>query len=257
MVDKAVILIPNDQPTKLTDPRDRAFDFPASSISSQLSTVLSGLSLATSSVGANQVPALLPQARSQFVTVVGSVSNQWRGRFPGRDGFEDPFDQRDLSRRSTFGPACKWNSLAIPHHHPLGSLASLGFSDAVPPFFAGEKLPSTKTSSQSSRTCSSSWSRKECQISIRTPAVSHSTIRRQQVLGEGKRPSGKSLQRAPLLSTHSIPSRQARSSAGGRPPRGDLGRTGISGRIRSHCRSVSKTSCLLAITAACVGAVIP
>jgi len=134
LIDEAVMLTPNHQTTELADPGDRAFDLPASSVPSQLPTVLSGLSLATSAVRRDEIPPLLPKTCPQLVAVVSPVSDQRRGRFPGRDGFEDPFDQRDLSRRSTFGPACEWNTLAICHHQPLGSLASLGFSDAVDPF---------------------------------------------------------------------------------------------------------------------------
>ena len=36
------------------------------------------------------------------------------------------------------------NTLAVDHHHPLRSLAPLGFSDSCAPFFAGAKLPSRK-----------------------------------------------------------------------------------------------------------------
>jgi hypothetical protein len=68
-------------------------------------------------------------------------------------------------------------------------------------------------------------SRKACQILTKTPSPSHSVSRRQQVLGEGYC-SGRSRQRAPLLRTHNIPSRQARSSAAGRPPRGERLRSG-------------------------------
>jgi hypothetical protein len=66
------------------------------------------------------------------------------------------------------------------------------------------------------------------------------------VLGDGYR-SGKSRQRAPLRSTHRIPSKHARSSAGGRPPRGDRFRFGMKALICSHCSSLTKTSCRRAI----------
>ena len=59
------------------------------------------------------------------------------------------FDQRDLRRRSARGPACRRKTLAIHQKHPLGSLAALGLADAAPPFWAGENVPSTKTSTPS------------------------------------------------------------------------------------------------------------
>ena len=246
MVDKAVMFMADDQPAEGADPRDGAFDFPASAVAAEFSSILRTRTHSAATVWANQIPALGQQAGSQLVAVVGSIGNQRRGLFPGRDLVEDSFDQRDLSRRSTFGPACEWNSLTIRHHQPLCTLSPLRFSDAVAPFFAGEKLASTNTSSQSSRPCSSSVSRKACQILTSTPSPSHSTSRRQHVLGDGYR-SGRSRQRAPLRSTHRMPSKQARSSTGGRPPLADRLRSGRCGAIRFHCSSVIKTSCRLAI----------
>jgi hypothetical protein len=246
LIDKAVVLMANDQAAEGADPGDGAFDFPASAVAAKLSTILCVRAYSAATVWADQVPALGQQAGSQLVAVVGSIGNQRRGLFPGRDLVEDSFDQRDLSRRSTFGPACEWNSLTIRHHQPLCTLSPLRFADSVAPFFAGEKLASTNTSSQSSRPCSSSVSRKACQILTSTPSPSHSTSRRQHVLGDGYR-SGKSRQRAPLRSTHRMPSKQARSSDGGRPPFADRLRFGMNGLIRSHCSSVTKTSCRLAI----------
>src|SRR5207245_11383069 len=61
---------------------------------------------------------------------------------------------------------------------------------------------------------------------------------RQQVAGDGNS-SGKSCQRAPLRSSHKMPSSTRRSSARGRPPRGCLGTFGSKGRICSHWASVN------------------
>lgn len=234
------------QSAEVADPRDGAFDLPAASVASQLSAILRLRSHSAPAMWADQVPALGQKVRSQLVAIVGSVSNQRSRCFGDRDFIDDGFDQRDLSRRSTFGPACEWNSLTISHHHPLCTLSPLGFADSVAPFFAGEKLASTNTSSQSSKPCSSSVSRKECQILTSTSSPSHSTSRRQHVLGDGYR-SGKSRQRAPLRNTHKMPSKHARSSAGGRPPLADRFRLGMNRLIFSHCSSVTKTSCRLAI----------
>lgn len=246
LVDKAVMFMANDQAAESADPGDRAFDFPASAVAAELSAILRTRTYSASAVWADQVPALGQQAGSQLVTVIRSIGNQRRRHFPCRELIEDSFDQRDLSRRSTFGPACEWNSLSIRHHQPLCTLSPLRFADSVAPFFAGEKLASTNTSSQSSRPCSSSVSRKACQILTSTPSPSHSTSRRQHVLGDGYR-SGRSRQRAPLRSTHKMPSKQARSAAGGRPPFTDRLRSGRYSLIRSHCSSVIKTSCRRAI----------
>ena len=246
MVNEAVVFVPDHQAAEAADPGDRSFNLPATTVAAKLTPILGSWADSASAMRTDEIPAFRLQVGTQLVAVIGTVCNQRRGFFPDRDLVEDSFDQRDLSRRSTFGPACEWNSLTIRHHHPLCTLSALGFSNAVAPFFAGEKLASTNTSSQSSSPCSSRVSRKACQIVTSTPSPSHSVNRRQQVLGEGYR-SGKSRQRAPLRSTHKIPSRQARSSAGGRPPRGERLRLGRNGLIRSHCASVRKTSCPRAI----------
>jgi len=236
----------NDQPAEAANPGDGALNLPTAAIATQFPTVLRLRPSATPAMGTDQVPTFGPQTLAELVTVIGSISNQRNRRLVGGHFVHQFFDKRDLSRRSTFGPACKWNSLTICHHHPLRTFSTLGFADFFAPFLAGEKLASTNTSSQSSNPRPSSVSRKACQIFTSTPSPSHSTNRRQQVLGDGYR-SGKSRQRAPLRSTHKMPSKHARSSAGGRPPRGDRLRLGMHGLILSHCWSLTKTSCRRAI----------
>ena len=185
LVDKAVVFVTNDESAEAADPGDGAFDLPAAAIATQFSTVLRVRSTASSAMWTDQVPTFGQQTRAKFVAVIGSIGNQRSRRFAGGHFVDDFFDERDLSRRSTFGPACKWNSLTICHHHPLRTLSTLGFADSFAPFLAGEKLASTNTSSQSSSPRSSSVSRKACQISTSTSSPSHSTSRRQQVLGDG------------------------------------------------------------------------
>ena len=236
----------NHQSAIATNPSDRSLDLPATAVASKFSPILGLGADATTSMRTNQVPSLGEQTGSQFIAVIRSIGDQRSRCFGDRDFIDDGFDQRDLSRRSTFGPACEWNSLTIHHHQPLCTFSPLGFADSVAPFFAGEKLASTNTSSQSSKPCSSSVSRKECQIRRSTSSPSHSANRRQHVLGDGYR-SGKSRQRAPLRNTHKIPSKHARSSAAGRPPLGERLRFGMNGLILAHCSSVTKTSCRRAI----------
>ena len=246
MVDVAVIFITHDESAEVVQPGDRAFDLPATPITTQLPSVLSLRPHSAATVRADQVPTFRQQAGAQLVAVVRAVGDQ-RGRpFTDRDRLDDSFRQRDLSRRSTFGPACEWNTLTIRHHHQLRTLSAFSFSDAIAPFFAGANVPSTNTSSQSNKPCSSSVSRNARQISSSTPSASQSVSLRQQVLGDGYR-SGKSRHRAPLRNTQRIPSKQARSSTDGRPPRGERFRSGKNGLIRSHDSSVINTSYCRAI----------
>jgi len=242
----AVVLVANHQPAEVLEPGDGAFNLPAAAVTPQLAAILRGRSSAPAAVRADQVPALGQQVAPQFVTVIGPVGDQRRGPVARRDFLEGFFRKRDLCRRSRRGKACERNSLTIRHHHQLRTLSAFGFSDPVAPFFAGVNVPSTNTSSQSTSPRSSSVSRKACHIFSSTPSASHSESRRQQVLGDGNR-SGKSRHRAPLRSTQRMPSKQARSSAGGRPPFGRGLRRGNRGSILSHCSSVSSKSFRLAI----------
>jgi hypothetical protein len=124
--------------------------------------------------------------------------------------------------------------LAVDHHHPLRAFAPLGFADAVAPFLAGAKLPSTKLSLQSNWPRASSSARNWRHTSNHTSCASHNCKRRQQVLGLGYS-GGRSRQRAPVLSTHKMPSNTRRLSAHGRPRPEDCGNNGS---IFFHCSSV-------------------
>jgi hypothetical protein len=99
-------------------------------------------------------------------------------------------------------------------------------------------VPSAKPSSQSTWPCRSSNTTNRRQAWSHTPSSDHSAKRRQQVTYEGN-DRGRSFHRAPLRSTHRMPSRQRRTSALGRPPRGSgLGALKRS-EISDHCSSVS------------------
>ncbi len=240
MIHKAVVLMANKDASIVTYPGNRSLDFPTSLVSAELSTILRRLANASASVRADQIPALFHETFPQWIAVIATISNQGRHRcFLPRYGLQRFFNQSYFRRRRAGDGTCHRNSRAISHHHPLCTLSTFGFSDLGTPFFAGAKLPSTNTSCQSKWPRSSSSSMNACHISMKTPASSHSCNRRQQVLAEGYL-SGRSLQRAPLLQTHRMPSKQSRSSAGGRSPRGDRTRSGMNFLIRSHCSSVSK-----------------
>jgi hypothetical protein len=133
------------------------------------------------------------------------------------------------------------NTLAVDHHHPLRALAPLGFSDFRAPFFAGAKLPSRNDSLQFSCSRSFSSAKNARQIASQTLCSSQSRSRLQHVAGDGNS-SGKSCQRAPLHRMHKIPSSTLRSSDGGRPPCGRLGRFGRKGQIFSLWASVRSRS---------------
>ena len=238
--------MPHDQSPELTEPRDGSLDDPASTIASQLSTVLSRFATTPAAMRTNQFQAFVAERGSQSIAVVGSIGNQNRMTLGAHSLLDDTRRQLYFRRRRGVDGTCQRYSLAIRHHHPLCTFSTLGFSDVGAPFFAGAKLPSMNSSSQSIRPCSSSSSMKACHIVVKTPASSHSTSRRQHVLGDGN-DSGRSFHRAPLRSTQRIASKQARSQALGRPPRRLGAGVGMKGLTLSHCRSLSKTSLFAAI----------
>jgi hypothetical protein len=149
--------------------------------------------------------------------------------------------ERDLSWRGRVGMASERNTLAIDQYHALCSLSPLGLPDCRAPFFAGKKLASTKTSSQSRMPSWSSSERKARHISLRMSSSYHSLNRRQHVDGCGYR-SGRSFHLAPVFRTQRIPSNTNRSSALGRPPFLPPDCFGISGSIFRHCSSVKYTT---------------
>ena len=156
--------------------------------------------------------------------VVGLIGDQSFGPFtrpswsqPGHfDFFHQCRSQLYFGGRCGGKLASQRNTFAVDHHHPLRSLAAFGFTDALAPFFAGAKLPSTKTSSQSNKDCASNCAKNWRHILSQISSSSQSRRRRQQVVGLGYC-GGKSRHRAPVRRTQRMPSITARSSALGRP----------------------------------------
>jgi hypothetical protein len=132
------------------------------------------------------------------------------------------------------------NTLAVDHHHPLRTLAPLGFSDVRAPFFADANEPSMNTCSHFSRPRASSWPRKARHMRNHVPSSSHCRSRRQHVDPLGY-PSGRSRQRAPVFNTQRMPSMTSRLLTRGRPPFGERRGRGRCGSILAHCASVTRT----------------
>jgi hypothetical protein len=241
-----MILVSDDQSSVIADPRESTLDYISSPVAIPESVVLPVDVPVILPMRRKKVCAPFPETFSMGIAIIGLVSDHslgscsWSARslLGNPDVCHDSLKERDLSRRGRRGMASQRNTLAIDHHQVLCSLASLGLSDRRAPFFAGTKVASTNDSSQSRIPSSSNSERNARHISLSTPASSQSLRRRQHVDGWGYW-SGRSFHRAPVLSIQRIPSKQARSSAGGRPPLGFRGRTGINGLIFSHCSSVN------------------
>ena len=247
MVDLKMIIITNQQTTKVAQPGEGALDFPAIAITAQGSSVVERGFATPASVWRDQENAPLQQSPAQWVAVVSAVGDDaqrplsWSPPFlRHRNLGQGAFGQFYFRRAGAAQLDSQRNTRAVDHHHPLRSFAPLGFADAEAPFLAGAKLPSRKLSLQSSLWRWSSSERKVLQILSQTPRFSQRRNRRQQVLALGYS-LGKSRQRAPVLSTQRMPSTTRRLSAQGRPRLLSRGR---SGSIFFHCSSDKNAFCI-------------
>ena len=241
-----MIFISDNESSAVSQPGEGALNDISSLVAIPESVVLSIDVSMIRPMRRKKVDTSLSQSFSVGIAVIALVADHSRGSRPWspRPFLRDPevrhdvLKEPDLSGRGRVGIASQRNTLAIDHHQALRSFAPLRLSDCRAPFFAGMKVASTKDSSQSRIPPSSNSERKARHISLKTPASCQSLRRRQQVDGWGYW-DGRSCHLAPVLRIQRIPSKQARSSAGGRPPsgRGDLG--GINGLIFSHCSSVN------------------
>jgi len=244
-----MILISDNDASVVGDPTESSFDCISSPVPIPEAVILSIDIAMVFSMRNKKIDASFPQKFASRVAVIGLVSDHSLGSGPWSSGssFGDSdfsnnlIKESDLSRRGTVGMASERNTLAIDQYQALRSLAPLGLPDSCAPFFAGKKLASTNTSSHSRMPLWSNSERKARHMSLRTSSSYQSLRRRQQVDGCGYF-FGRSFHLAPVLSIHRIPSKTKRSSAGGRPPLGFLGRWGISGSIFFHCSSVRYTT---------------
>ena len=222
-----------------------ALDLPAFAVAAQRASVLQ-LNFAAPAMWTDQLNTSGGELLAQPLRVVSPVTDEarravaWPAPPSSRHAhaLEGFWREADFRGRGAKESTSQRYTRAVCHHHPLCTLATFGFTHAEPPFLALAKLPSRKTSSQLSLPSASSCPSKARQILNQSSRASHSCSRRQQVLAEGYS-RGRSRQRAPLRRTHKMPSKTIRSSALGRP-RALRRALGKSGRMISHCRSLSK-----------------
>ena len=235
-------VVAHNEPAEISQPGERAFDFPTVAIAAQWPAILGRGFAAVLAMGTDQFDAPGLQLFSQGIAVVGAIGNESPHAAFGPPWLaaghphlrQRPLDQLHFCWRGRVQVVSQRNTLAVDHHHPLRALATLGFANAVAPFLAGAKLPSMKLSLQSSWPRWSSSARKCRQTLSQTSCCSQRRSRRQQVAGLTPKSGGRSRQRAPVLSTHKMPSRTARLSFHGRPA---LDRLGSKGSSLAHCSS--------------------
>ena len=256
--------ISNDEAAKAEKPADRSFDFPATTVTPELPTILLLRFTAIAAMWTNEIDPSMPEPITKRIAVARLVVNQPVGILSrptsstARHGdlLERRFDQRRLVGRCGFDLNSERYTLAIRHHHKLCTLSAFGLSDAGAPFFAGENVPSAKHSSHWILSSSSSMQSNARHAASNEPSCSHVSSRRQHVLAEGKC-RGKSFHRAPLRRSHNAPSKQGRFGTGFGPPRLDAFGVESNGSITPHCVSVNSNptsySRLATNTPPCVG----
>src|SRR5579859_5783900 len=240
-------VVTNGQAAEGLQPGKRALDFPSSAIAQKFAAVLAPPTCAIAAMRYQQLDTTLVKSIAQGIGVVSFVGDDPLG-FLSRSSSaptgnshprERRLGERDLCRRSARELRSQRYALAIDQYHPLCPLPTLGFSHSSAPFLAATKLPSRKVSSHCNSSCWLRAANSCCQASIQISSSSHCLSRRQQVVPLGYS-AGRSRHRAPVFSTHRMPSTQSRLEAGGRP-RPSPRRLGLGKKclISSHLRLLS------------------
>ena len=184
------MLMPNEQSSEVAEPSKGSFDFPSFLVSPHGSPVL--IEQVSDSVFASRYDRLdstqmhVDPKGSTVVCFIGNQSFRPFSRSPWSQSRHFDFVYKRGSQLY-FGGRCggklasQRNTFAVDHHHPLRSLAAFGFTDALAPFLAGAKLPSTKTSSQANKESASSSAKIWRHILSQISSCSQSRKRRQQV----------------------------------------------------------------------------
>lgn len=233
-----IVLIASDQATEVLQPANRAFNLPSPKITSEASSVLGGRLLSVLSMRTDQLDPPSSKPFSQRIAIGSRIVNQTLRSAAKLSFAQQRFDERHFMRAGTGNGRREGQSVGIGENHDFGSFAAFGFADHFAPFFADENVPSASVSLRSIRPCRSSTRSNRDQAFFQIPLAVHWRNRRQQVGYDGNR-SGKSFQRAPLRSTHRIPSTHARGSTVGRPRWPVRGSYGNRSAINRHCSSES------------------
>jgi len=240
------VLVTNQQSAKLPEPCIGSLHNPSALVAAKLAAIFMAPQFVVLSVRRNQFDSSFLEPFAQRVGVVAAVGYDALRLLPrtapgarNADFCDRGFRKVNFTRGGTFQPNSHRNTFTVGQYHPLRPLAALGFADCGAPFLAGAKLPSRKVSSQLRRPRSSSVPSSVRHAFSQTPSSCHRCNRRQQVEGEGNS-SGRNRQAAPVCRIQSMPSKQARFGAGGRPrlSRRCFG-LGSKGSISFHCSSVN------------------
>ena len=234
-----------------------SLDFPAALISAQFASILEAAPAHVLAIGHDQFGAQTLESLPQRIGVVATISDdtaQVSTRATPSLARHTHLLDRAL-RQPAFGNLrgreldSERYAVAVDHHHALRTFPTTRLADCGAPFFAVMKVASRKASSQSRNRFWSSIDSSLRQAVSQTPSSSHFRSLRQQVDPSGYA-GDKSRHRAPLRSTHKMPSRQARFGVQGRP-RPSLRRLGSGNKGSStfhwaSLRNACRLFCLMA-----------
>lgn len=159
-------------------------------------------------VGNKQADSTLFESSSSLVSALCVVSNHPSWSCPGAIRFSYGYSECSkyvikelhLIGRGRVGMVAERNTMASDEYQAPHALPPLGLADSRAPFFAGEKLPSTKTSSTLKMRVASSLQRKARHLSLSTSSSYHSLRCHKQVEELGYT-SGRRLHLPPVLIT--------------------------------------------------------
>lgn len=234
-------LVARDQLAEVEEPREKALDLPAASVTTKMPTVLRG-DATVRTVRRDQRDAFARELRVERVAVVGLVADEESRTVD--NAFEEARSKKSFQERRLVGGSRldidgERKTSAVDHCHDLGPFAALRFSDIEPPFLAPANVPSTNASSGSSPPRSRRSRASASTIFRSVPSRTHALKRRWHVAYGGYR-RGMSFHGAPVRITHRMPLSTSRVGVHGRPlPSSRTGSAGISGSKIAHCSSVS------------------
>ena len=130
---------------KRIEPCEKAFDFPATSISPQGTTILCCFTFPVTPVRRHLNP-LDSKGVVERITVVGTIPNNSSGSSHGDNFIEGSLDKGDFMRGSRIRVQDEWKTRSVCNNHELRTFAPLGLSHFCAPFFAITNVPSMKHS---------------------------------------------------------------------------------------------------------------
>ena len=241
-----MILVANWQTSKIMQPGKEPFNFPASLVTPEFTSILSLWLFPVGLVWRYHLNAILIfQPLIKRVAIIGFITYQKIRCFVQKPFVDCLFNQFHFVRRGTFDISGDRKTTSVCNCHDLGAFSALRIADKTTPFFAGLKLPSMNASRISISPRSYRSSASSFKMRRKTPWRTHCWNRRWHVWYGGYR-CGRSFHGAPVRRIHRIPFITARGSRALRPL-GSLAGVNetIMGSIRFHCSFVRSILILL------------